>query len=66
MRNWWNGLSQGWQQKLGKDIQLGGGIALSQVSSYNDTAAMIGGQKSVIDQGAYYAGLNQDHWLEKN
>jgi len=24
LRNWWNGLSQGWQQKLGKDIQVGG------------------------------------------
>jgi len=65
MRNWWNGLSQGWQQKLGKEIQIGGGITLAQVSSYNDTAAMIGGQKTVIDQGAYYTGLTQIIGLKK-
>jgi len=65
MRYWWNMLSQGWQQRLGKDIQLGGGIALSQVSSYNDTAAMIGGQKSVIDQAAYYTGLTRIIGMKK-
>jgi Leucine-rich repeat (LRR) protein len=65
MRNWWNGLSQGWQQKLGKDIQLGGGVTLAQVSSYNDTSAMIAGQKTAIDQGAYYTGLTRIIGLKK-
>ena len=59
MRNWWNSLSQGWQQKLGKDIQLGGGVILGTVTSYNDTAAIINGQKTVIDQDAYYKALTQ-------
>jgi Leucine-rich repeat (LRR) protein len=59
MRNWWNSLSQGWQQKLGKDIQLGVDLTLAQVSSYNDTAAMIGGQKTLIDQTAFYNGLTR-------
>ena len=59
MRNWWNGLSQGWQQKLGKDIQLGAGVTLGSVVSYNDTTAMIGGQPTVIDQDTYYKGLIQ-------
>ena len=59
MRNWWNSLSQGWQQKLGKDIQLGVDLRLAQVRSYNDTAAKIGGQKTLIDQGAFYNGLTK-------
>lgn len=59
LRNWWNGLSQGWQQKLGKSIQLGNGLSLGQVSSYNDTNAVVAGQPVIIDQDAYYNGLVQ-------
>ena len=65
MRRWWNGLSQGWQQKLGKDIQLGSGLALASVSTYNDTVAMIAGQKTPIDSNAYYNGLLQIMGLKK-
>ncbi|MCX6287243.1 MAG: hypothetical protein NTY96_09015 [Bacteroidetes bacterium] len=65
MRNWWNGLSQGWQQKLGKDIQVGGGISLGSVASYNDTVAMTGGQKTAIDSNAYYKGLVQIMGMNK-
>ncbi|MCX6285302.1 MAG: hypothetical protein NTW31_13835 [Bacteroidetes bacterium] len=65
MKRWWNGLSQGWQIMLGKDIQLGGGINLGSVASYNDTIAMIGGQKVTIDQNAYYNGLTQIMRLKK-
>ena len=65
LRNWWNGLSQGWQQKLGKDLPLGGGIVLGSVASYNDTAAMIGGQKTVIDSNAFYKSLVQIMGMKK-
>jgi Leucine-rich repeat (LRR) protein len=65
MRHWWNGLSQGWQQKLGKDIQVGGGVALGSVASYNDTVAMIAGQKTPIDSDAYYKGLTQIMGMKK-
>jgi hypothetical protein len=65
LRHWWNGLSQGWQQKLGKDIQLGGGMTLASVASYNDTAALIAGQKTPIDSNAFYNGLLQIVGLKK-
>ena len=65
MRHWWNSLSQGWQQKFGKDIPLGGGIMLGSVASYNDTTAMISGQKTPIDSDAYYKGLTQIMGLKK-
>ena len=65
LRNWWNGLSQGWQQKLGKDIQVGGGLSLGSVASYNDTVAMIAGQKTAIDPDAYYKGLMQIMGMKK-
>ena len=59
LRNWWNGLSQGWQLKLGKDLQLGNGLSLGQVNSFNDTTAMVAGQPVLIDKDAYYKGLMQ-------
>lgn len=65
MRNWWNLLSSGWQGKLGGSIQLGNGLTLASVASYNDTAAMVGGKPVTIDQDAYYKGLTQIMGLKK-
>lgn len=65
MRRWWNGLSQGWQATLGKDMQLGGGVNLGSVASYNDTVAMVAGQQVAIDQNAYYNALTQIMRLKK-
>jgi len=57
MRNWWNNLSQGWHELLGKDQPVGGGFTLAQVTSFNDTAAIIDGQKQMIDPVQFYTKL---------
>ncbi len=59
LRNWWNTLSQNWKDILAKDLQLGGNLPMSQVVSYNDTVAMVGGQPKPIDGPQFYQFLNQ-------
>lgn len=41
LRNWWNGLSQGWKEFFGKDLSVDGDLMLSQVENYNDTVALV-------------------------
>jgi len=41
LRNWWNGLSQGWREIFGKDLKVDAGLMLSSVENYNDTVAIV-------------------------
>ncbi|MCK9219636.1 MAG: hypothetical protein M0P47_06265 [Bacteroidales bacterium] len=59
LRRWWNGLSQGWKESLAQDMMVGDNLKLAQVETYNDTMALIGGQKKFIDGGLFYQSLNQ-------
>ena len=59
MRNWWNGLASNWKDIFGKDRQIDQGIALSQVVSFNDTVAQVGGSPVPIDAARFYAQLLQ-------
>jgi len=55
MRNWWNGLPANWKLIFGKDAQLDANTPLSQVSSYNDTVAIVNGTPVQIDAGKFYS-----------
>ena len=58
MRNWWNSLSRGWQELLGKDLPVGSGFNLSDVTRFNDTVATIHDQPQLIDPGQFYGQLS--------
>jgi hypothetical protein len=55
MRNWWNGLPSSWKLIFGKDLQVGANVPLAQVSSFNDTVAMVNGSPVQTDAGRFYA-----------
>lgn len=55
MRNWWNGLSDGWKKIFGKDQQVDASVPLAQVSSFNDTMAIVNGNPVRTDAGRFYA-----------
>lgn len=55
MRNWWNALPAAWKTIFGKDLQLDANIHLEQVSSFNDTLAMVNGTLVPIDAGRFYS-----------
>jgi Leucine-rich repeat (LRR) protein len=55
MRNWWNGLPVAWKLIFGKNLQLDANITLDQVSSFNDTLAMVNGSLVPIDAGRFYS-----------
>ncbi len=55
MRNWWNGLSETWKLIFGKDMQVDANVSLVQVSSFNDTVAMVNGNPVITDAGRFYA-----------
>ncbi len=59
MRNWWNSLSQGWKAILAKDMKLEGTLPMAQIDSFNDSVAMVGGQKTFIMGSAFYQFLGQ-------
>lgn len=59
MRNWWNALSANWKQIFGKNLQLDTNIYLDQVSSFNDTLAMVNGILVPIDAGRFYSMILQ-------
>ncbi len=55
MRNWWNGLPATWKLIFGKNLQLDANITLDQVSSFNDTLALVNGSLVPIDAGRFYS-----------
>ena len=54
LRNWWNGLSQGWKEILGKDLKVDDGIPLSGVENYNDTVILFEGMTVPITDSRIY------------
>ena len=59
MRNWWNGLSHDWKVVLAGDMKLEGTLAMSQIDSFNDSVAMVGGQPTPIMGSEFYQFLGQ-------
>ncbi len=55
MRNWWNALSANWKLVFGKDAQVDANIPLAQVSSFNDTVAVVNGNPVPVDAGRFYS-----------
>jgi hypothetical protein len=55
MRNWWNALPAAWKLIFGKNQQLDANVSLDQVSSFNDTLAMVNGNLVPIDAGRFYS-----------
>ena len=53
MRNWWNGLPENWKLIFGKDLQVDANVPLAQVSSFNDTIAMVNGNPVKTDAGRF-------------
>ncbi len=59
LRKWWNSLSEGWKAILGKDLFADDNLPMAQVESFNDTTALAGGQKVMIDGNRFYSNLSQ-------
>jgi Leucine-rich repeat (LRR) protein len=55
MRNWWNALPANWKLVFGKDDQVDANISLAQVSSFNDTVAIVNGNPVPVDAGRFYS-----------
>ncbi|NQV01710.1 MAG: hypothetical protein HQ542_03620, partial [Bacteroidia bacterium] len=54
LRNWWNGLSEGWREIFGKDLMVAPGLMLSSVENYNDTVAMVDTMPVLIQDSRIY------------
>ena len=54
MRNWWNALPSDWKQIFGKDQAVDANVTLSQISSFNDTIAMVNGAGVRVDPARFY------------
>ncbi len=65
MRNWWNGLSQSWKDVLSAGMMLEGTTSMAQIESFNDSLAIIGGQKTPIMGSEFYQFLGQIMHLSK-
>lgn len=59
LRNWWNGLLPEWKLALSTDMKLEGTMPMAQIESFNDSVAMVGGQKTPIMGSEFYRLLNQ-------
>jgi len=59
LRNWWNTLSQGWKAILTKGMMMADTLPLARIDGYNDTVAVIGGQKIPVDGSLFYQYLGQ-------
>ncbi|MEI6173738.1 MAG: leucine-rich repeat domain-containing protein [Bacteroidota bacterium] len=59
LRNWWNALSQGWKSILSQGMKLEGTLPMDQIESFNDSVAMVGGQKTPIMGSEFYQFLGQ-------
>jgi hypothetical protein len=54
MRNWWNGLSDGWKMIFGKDLKVNDSLTLNRLTEFDDTLAVVNGQKIKVDGGRIY------------
>jgi len=59
LRKWWNSLSEGWKSILGLDLFADDNLPISRIESFNDTAAIVSGQKVMIDGNRFYRNLAQ-------
>jgi Leucine-rich repeat (LRR) protein len=59
LRNWWNGLSHDWKVVLGGDKKLEGTMPMSDIDSFNDSVAMVGGEKTLIMGSQFYQFLGE-------
>ncbi|MDP1621514.1 MAG: hypothetical protein Q8M08_04155 [Bacteroidales bacterium] len=59
MRNWWNALSKDWKVILSGDMKLEGTLPLSEIDSFNDSVAMVKGEKTWIMGSEFYQFLGQ-------
>jgi Leucine-rich repeat (LRR) protein len=54
LRNWWNGLAAGWKNIFGKDLKVTDTLSLASIAEFNDSVAMVNGQKVNVDGGRVY------------
>jgi len=59
LRNWWNGLPQVWKVVLSDGMKLEGTLPMSQIDSFNDSLAMVGGKPTAIMGSEFYQFLGQ-------
>jgi Leucine-rich repeat (LRR) protein len=59
LRRWWNSLSREWKTIFATGMMLDGATAMADVESYNDTIAMVGGEKTPIDGSRFYQFLGE-------
>lgn len=59
LRNWWNNLSQEWKTILGSEYKLEGTLPMASIESFNDSLAVVGGQKKAIMGSEFYRFLDQ-------
>lgn len=59
LRNWWNGLSMDWKEALSAGMMLEGTLPMAQIESFNDSVAMVGGQKTAIMGSEFYKFLGE-------
>lgn len=59
MRNWWNGLSEGWKAIFGKGLKINDTLTLNRLSEFDDSLAVVNGQKVKVDGGRVYGLLLQ-------
>lgn len=65
LRNWWNSLSQDWKNVLAAGMSLEGTLPMSQIQSFNDSVAIVGGEKTLIMGSEFYKYLGQMIHLTK-
>lgn len=59
LRNWWNALTPAWKSILGSDLKLEGTLPMSEIESFNDSLAIVMGQKTAIMGSEFYRFLDQ-------
>jgi hypothetical protein len=55
MRNWWNALTPDWKLIFAGSRKIDTNIPLAQVSSFNDTVAIVNGSPVPVDAGNFYS-----------
>lgn len=59
LRNWWNGLSADWKETLAAGMMLEGTMPMAQIEHFNDSVAMVNGEKTAIMGSEFYKFLNE-------
>ncbi|HPS61946.1 MAG TPA: leucine-rich repeat domain-containing protein [Bacteroidales bacterium] len=59
LRNWWNALTPAWKAVLSDGMKLEGTMPMASIDSFNDSVAMVGGQKTFIMGSEFYQYLGQ-------